>query len=92
MTLAIKTGTSDVKTDKGNRPRDGWLASYTASKVALFRAGNADATPLNKNAYGGTIQADPMKKFYTALLKNNYITNDVIAPVDVANITISKLS
>jgi len=33
-----------------------------------------------------------MKKFYTALLKNNYITNDVIAPVDVANITISKLS
>jgi hypothetical protein len=33
-----------------------------------------------------------MKKFYTALLKNNYITNDVIAPVDVANVTISKLS
>jgi hypothetical protein len=58
----------------------------------LFRAGNADATPLNKNAYGGTIQAEPMKKFYTALLKNNYITNDVIAPVDVANVTISKLS
>lgn len=92
LTIAIKTGTSDVKTDKGNRPRDWWLASYTASKVALFRAGNADATPLNKNAYGGTIQAEPMKRFYTALLKNNYITNDVIAPVDVANVTISKLS
>lgn len=92
LSLAIKTGTSNVKTDKGNRPRDGWLASYNGTKVALFRAGNANATPLNKNAFGGTIQADPMKKFYTALLKNNYITNDVINQVDVANVTISKLS
>jgi hypothetical protein len=33
-----------------------------------------------------------MKKFYTALLKNNYITNSVINPVDVGNVTISKLT
>lgn len=92
LSLAIKTGTSNAKTDKWNRPRDWWLASYNANKIALFWAGNADATPMNKNAYGGTIQADPMKKFFTALLKNNYITNSVITPVDTANITISKLS
>lgn len=92
LSLAIKTGTSNAKTDKWNRPRDGWLASYNASRVALFWAGNADATPLNKNAYGGTIQADPMKRFYTELLKNNYITNDPIKQVDVSSVTISKLS
>ncbi len=92
LSLAIKTGTSDVKTDKWNRPRDWWLASYNANKVALFWAGNADASPLNKNAYWGTMQADPMKKFYTALLKNNYITNSVIPSVDTASTTISKLS
>ena len=38
------------------------------------------------------MQADPMKKFYTALLKNNYITNSVIPSVDTASTTISKLS
>ncbi len=92
LTLAIKTWTSDAKTDKGNRPRDAWLASYNANKVALFWAWNANAAPMNKNAFWGTIQADPMKKFYTALLKNNYITNSMISSVDVANATISKLT
>ena len=51
LTYALKTGTSNVKTDKGSRPRDGWLAAYTPSRVILMWAGNADATPMNRNAY-----------------------------------------
>jgi membrane peptidoglycan carboxypeptidase len=43
LTMALKTGTSNMKTDKGNNlPRDGWLATYNPSKVAVFWAGNAD--------------------------------------------------
>ena len=63
LNFALKTGTSNAKTDKGNRPRDGWVAAYTPSKVLLMWAGNADATPMNKNAFGGTILANPLKKF-----------------------------
>ncbi|MEI7919774.1 MAG: penicillin-binding transpeptidase domain-containing protein [bacterium] len=51
LKYALKTGTSNAKTDKGNRARDGWLAAYTPSKVMLFRAGNADGTPMNTNAF-----------------------------------------
>jgi len=92
LSLAIKSWTSNAKTDKGNRPRDWWMATYNASKVALFRAWNADGTPMNRNAFGGTIHATPMKNFFAKLLKNNYITNDTIKSVDVSNAQISKIS
>lgn len=52
LKLAIKSGTSDVKTPNGTRPRDGWLASYTPSKVAIFWVGNTDGAPMNRNAFG----------------------------------------
>jgi membrane peptidoglycan carboxypeptidase len=51
LKFGLKTGTSNAKTERGNRPRDGWVAAYTPSKVALFRAGNADGTPMNVNAF-----------------------------------------
>ena len=51
LTYALKTGTSNVVTDKGSRPRDGWLAAYTPSKVILMWAGNANAAPMYKTAY-----------------------------------------
>lgn len=92
LSLALKTGTSNVKTDKGNRPRDGWMAVYNASKVAVFWAWNADGTPMNRNAFGGTIHSNPMKSFFTSLVKNNYITNDTIKSVDVTTVDISKIS
>ncbi|AHB40930.1 hypothetical protein P148_SR1C00001G0116 [candidate division SR1 bacterium RAAC1_SR1_1] len=92
LSLALKSGTSNVKTDKGNRPRDGWMAVYNGSKVALFWAGNADGTAMNRNAYGGTIHANPMKSFFTSLMKNNYITNDAVKSVDVTSVDISKIS
>jgi hypothetical protein len=30
----------------------------------MFRAGNADGTPMNVNAFGGTIHAAPVKKIF----------------------------
>ncbi|MFZ2151317.1 MAG: transglycosylase domain-containing protein [Candidatus Absconditicoccaceae bacterium] len=92
LTYALKTGTSNVKTEKGNRPRDGRLAAYTPNKVLLFWAGNADATPMNRNAYGGTIHANPVKKIMGELLAKGYIKNEEMTKVEVAGATISKIS
>jgi membrane peptidoglycan carboxypeptidase len=92
LTYALKTGTSNVKTDKGNRPRDGWLAAYTPDNLILMRAGNANATPMNANAFGGTIHADPIKQLLKGLLDENYLTNKEMTNVDTATLTISKLT
>ncbi|MBP6086539.1 hypothetical protein KA478_05215 [Patescibacteria group bacterium] len=42
LTYANKSGTTNLKDPKTNKnlPRDGWLAGYTPSKVAIFWAGN----------------------------------------------------
>lgn len=92
LKYALKTGTSNAKTDRGNRARDGWLASYTPDKVMLFWAGNADGTPMNVNAFGWTIHATPVKKIYTWLKTNNYISNWDIPEVDLMSVSISKIS
>lgn len=92
LKYALKTWTSNAKTDKGNRARDWWLAAYTPSKVMMFRAGNADGTPMNRNAFGWTIHAAPVKKIFSRLLKNNYITNENIPEVDLTSVSISKIS
>lgn len=92
LKYALKTWTSNAKTDRGNRARDGWLAAYTPDKVMMFRAGNADGTPMNTNAFGGTIHANPVKKIFTWLVQNNYITNWDIPEVDLMSVSISKIS
>ena len=92
LKYALKTWTSNAKTDKGNRARDWWLAAYTPSKVMLFRAWNADGTPMNTNAFGWTIHAAPVKKIFSWLLKNNYISNENIPEVDLTSVSISKIS
>lgn len=92
LKYALKTGTSNAKTDRGNRARDWWLAAYTPSKVMMFRAGNADGTPMNTNAFGWTIHANPVKKIFSWLLKNNYITNEDMPLVDTTSVSISKIS
>lgn len=92
LKYALKTWTSNAKTDRGNRARDWWLAAYTPSKVMLFRAGNADGTPMNVNAFGWTIHAAPVKKVFSWLMKNNYITNETIPEVDLMSVSISKIS
>ncbi len=92
LKYALKTWTSNAKTDRGNRARDWWLAAYTPSKVMLFRAGNADGTPMNTNAFWWTIHAAPVKKVFWWLMKNNYITNENIPEVDLMSVSISKIS
>ena len=92
LKYALKTWTSNAKTDRGNRARDGWLAAYTPDKVMMFRAGNADGTPMNVNAFGWTIHANPVKKIFTRLKTNNYITNGDIPEVDLMWVSISKIS
>lgn len=92
LTFALKTGTSNAKTERWNRPRDGRLAAYTPSKVALFRAGNADGTPMNVNAFGWTILANPLKKIFGEYLKENYITNEAMPEKDTVGLQISKIS
>ena len=47
---------------------------------------------MNKNAFGGTILANPMKKFFSELLKNNYITNQDMPQKDTTTLQISKIS
>jgi membrane peptidoglycan carboxypeptidase len=92
LTYALKTGTSNVKTPTGNRPRDGWLAAYTPDNLILMRAGNANATPMNANAFGGTIHADPIKQLLKELLAENFITNKEMPNLDTATLSISKLT
>lgn len=92
LKYALKTWTSNAKTDRGNRARDGRLAAYTPDKVMMFRAGNADGTPMNVNAFWGTIHANPVKKVFSRLKTNNYITNGDIPEVDLMGVSLSKIS
>lgn len=92
LKLAAKSGTSDVKTPNGARPRDGWLATYTPSKVAIFWVGNTDGAPMNRNAFGWTVLGSNMRSFYTWLLSNDRIVNESLTSVDTIDMQISKLT
>ncbi len=92
MTLAVKSGTSDVKTKKGNRPRDGWLVTYTPSKVALFWAGNTDGKPLYRSGYGGTMNGYAMRKFWKSLVQSNRVKSEGMSQIEVRTENISKIS
>lgn len=58
----------------------------------MMWAGNANATPMNRNAYGGTIHANSIKAFLSSLLANNYLSNEEMPNKDTAGISISKIS
>ena len=92
LTYALKTWTSNMKTEKWNRPRDGLVAAYTPDNLILMWAGNADASPMNSNAYGWTIHAQPLKEFLWWLVKWWYITNREMTNVETASISISKIT
>ena len=92
LTYALKTGTSNMKTAKWNRPRDWLVAAYTPDNLILMWAWNADASPMNANAYWWTIQAQPLKEFLWRLVSNNYLTNKEMTNVETATLTISKIT
>ena len=92
LTYALKTWTSNMKTEKWNRPRDGLVAAYTPDNLILMWAGNADASPMNSNAYGWTIHAQPLKEFLWWLVKWWYITNKEMTNVETSSLSISKIT
>ena len=81
-----------MKTAKWNRPRDGLVAAYTPDNLILMWAGNADASPMNSNAYWWTIHAQPLKEFLWGLVNWWYITNRQMTNVETASISISKIT
>ena len=92
LTYALKTGTSNMKTEKWNRPRDWLVAAYTPDNLILMRAGNADASPMNSNAYWWTIHAQPLKEFLWWLVNWWYITNQDMTNVETSSVSISKVT
>lgn len=92
LKLWVKSGTSNMKTPKWDRARDGLLATYTPSKVAVFWWGNADWSAMYSNAYGWFLNAEAMRDFWSTLLANNYIANEWMTEVEVGRATISKIS
>ena len=93
LTYALKTWTSNMKTDKWkNLPRDWLVAAYTPDNLILMRAGNADASPMNANAYGWTIHAKPLKEFLWWLVEWWYIVNRDMTNAETATLTISKIT
>lgn len=92
LTYALKTWTSNMKTSKWNRPRDWLVAAYTPDNLILMWAWNADASPMNANAYWGTIQAQPLKEFLGWLVNNNYLSNKEMTNIETATLTISKIT
>ena len=81
-----------MKTEKWNRPRDWLVAAYTPDNLILMWAWNANAAPMNSNAYWWTIHAQPLKEFLWWLVNNGYITNRDMTNVETANISISKIT
>ena len=93
LTYANKSGTTDMKDVNGKQlPRDGWLAWYTPSKVAIFWAGNTQGNAMNANAYGGWVNGKTFRQFFSQLLKAKKIETENVSPIEVKNVTISKLS
>ena len=92
LTYALKTWTSNMKTEKWNRPRDWLVAAYTPDNLILMWAWNADASPMNSNAYGWTIHAQPLKEFLWWLVKWWYVTNRDMTNVETSSLSISKIT
>ena len=60
--------------------------------LVLMRAGNANAAPMNANAFGGTIHSDPIKQFLQDLLDSNYISNSEMPNIGTETLTISRIT
>jgi len=92
LRMATKSWTSDVKTPNGNRPRDGWIATYTPSRVGIFWVGNTNGAPMNRSAFGWTVLGSNMRSFYGRLLNNNLIANESLTSIETIEMQVSKLT
>ena len=93
ISFAHKTGTSNIRTKDGKRmPKDGWLATYTPSKVTLFWAGNTTPKALNSNAFWWWMNNATWKQFWWDLKKWWYLTDESVPETEVKKVTIAKNS
>ena len=90
--FASKTGTSNWRQWDKILPRDGWLATYTPSKVSLFWAGNTSGKPMHADAYGGWVNRSTWNKFWTKLKTSGYLRDEDMKPVEVKQLTVAKYS
>ena len=97
LKYAVKSWTSNKVIKENGKdvsvPRDGRLATYTPSTVTMYWAGNANDTPMKKNAYGLLLNSDVNKSFYNALIANGYLQNKAMPTVWwTKSVTISKIT
>ncbi len=92
MKFAVKTGTTNVKKWTEKLPRDGWLVTYTPSKVLAFRAGNTDGSAMRNDADGWRISSPTRKTFLTKLDEKNLLINEDASQREVKSVSISKIS
>jgi len=92
LQLWIKSWTSNMKTPRWDRARDWRLIWYTPTWVTIFRWWNTNGKEMYKNAYGWFLNSHALTQFWKDLLKNNYISNKDMPSVEVAQVTISKIT
>lgn len=92
INFATKSGTTNVKKNGENYPRDGWFVAYTPSDVMLFWWGNTDGSALRQDAYGWWLNSPIRKTFTKKLEENGFIQNSSATAREVSNINISKIS
>lgn len=91
--VATKSGTSNIETSTWEKlPRDGWLATYTPSKVLLLRSGNTDGSAMRRDAYGWWLNSPTWKSFMTKLKNQQYIQNESMQETWVKQVSVSKIS
>lgn len=97
ITNAIKSGTSDVKVKQPDwstkiLPRDGWIATYTPSRVALFRAWNTNGAPMWQKAFGITLNSAVWKDFFAKLRDNGFLPKESYPLAEIKTLTIDKMT
>ena len=92
LDFATKSGTTNVVKDEEKLPRDGWMATYNGTHVLMHWTWNTDWSSLQKNAYGGRLNAPIWKTFLNKLLDRKEIANSVLEEKDVKSVSISKLT
>ena len=90
--FATKSGTTNVVKGEEKLPRDGWLATYTPSKVLIHRAGNTDGSALRYDAYGWWLNSPTWKSFVGKLSRSKYITSETMEEREVKQASISQIS
>lgn len=92
LIMATKSWTTNIVKDDKKLPRDGWLMTYTPSKVLWLRWWNTDGSPMIPEAYWWWLNSWIWKSFLDKLLKEWYIQNETTTSSEVKDVVISKIS